>query len=119
MHFVLRAASAEAAPGSVPERSHVCMMQDTVLPNPGLLIEHEGKIYYGCCPMCRGKMLSDPARYMKATDPVTGNLVDKATAALLEYKGTVLYFEAPASRGLFEQDPSRYLKAVADEARAE
>lgn len=56
---------------------------------------------------------------MKATDPVTGNLVDKATAALLEYKGTVLYFEAPASRGLFEQDPSRYLKAVADEARAE
>lgn len=104
--------SAAAPPGSVPERSHVCMMQDTVLPSPGLSIEHEEKTYYGCCPMCQGKMLSDPERYMKATDPVTGKRVDKATAPLLEYQGSVLYFETNASRGLFERDPARYPSAV-------
>ncbi len=104
-------ASAVAPPGSVPERSHVCMMQDTVLPSPGLPIEHEGKTYYGCCPMCQGKMLSDPERYMKATDPVTGKRVDKATAPLLEYQGSVLYFEEGKSRSLFERDPARYVNA--------
>lgn len=54
-HFVLRAASAEAAPGSAPERSHVCMMQDTVLPNPGLLIEHEGRSTTGVAQCAAGR----------------------------------------------------------------
>jgi YHS domain-containing protein len=92
---------------SVPERSHVCMMQDTVLPTAGLPVEHNGKTYFGCCPMCRGRMLAEPTKYTLATDPVSGKQVDKATAPLLEYRGKVFYFESEKTRDAFARDPGR------------
>lgn len=92
---------------SVPERSHVCMMQDTVLPTPGLPVEYNGKTYFGCCPMCQGRMLAEPAKYTVATDPVSGKQVDKASAPLLEYGGKVFYFESETTREAFVRTPTQ------------
>lgn len=86
---------------TVPERSRVCMMQDTVMTTPAIPLAHGGKTYYGCCEMCKAKIAADPARYTVAHDPVTGAEVDKATAALLSVDGRVYYFESDATRGRF------------------
>lgn len=93
-----RAATPEV---SVPERSRVCMMQDTVMTTPAIPLSHGGKTYYGCCEMCKAKIAAEPARYTVARDPVTGARVDKATAELLSVDGRVFYFESEATRGKF------------------
>lgn len=86
---------------TVPERSRVCMMQDTVMATPAIPLAHGGKTYYGCCEMCKAKIAADPARHTVTRDPVTGATVDKATAELLSVDGRVFYFESDASRGRF------------------
>lgn len=92
---------------SVPERTRVCMVQDTVMTVPAVPLERDGKTYYGCCPMCKGKIAAEPKRYTLARDPLTGATVDKATAELLSVDGRVLYFESDASRKRFvERLPS-------------
>lgn len=91
-----------AAPAvAVPERSRVCMMQDTVMAVPAIPLARDGKTYYGCCQMCQAKMAADPGRYTKARDPVSGAVVDKATAALLSVDGRVLYFESEGTRASY------------------
>ncbi len=93
---------AGAAPAvSVPERSKVCMMQDTVMAVPAIPLASGGKTYYGCCEMCKAKIAAEPERYTRARDPLTGAAVDKATAALLSVNGRVLYFESDATRDRF------------------
>ena len=95
-------APAGAAPAvSVPERSRVCMMQDTVMTVPAIPLASGGKTYYGCCEMCKAKIAAEPEKYTRARDPLTGADVDKATAALLSVDGRVLYFESDASRDRF------------------
>ena len=97
-----------AAPDTaVPERSRVCMMQDTVLGTPGLPIEHNGRTYFGCCPMCKAKIATEPDRFTTAIDPVSGRKVDKATAELLSVGTAVLYFESAANRARFLADLNR------------
>lgn len=85
----------------VPERTKVCMVQDTVMAAPAIPVERDGKVYYGCCEMCKGKLTSDPARYTLARDPLTGATVDKATAELLSVDGRVMYFQSAANRDTF------------------
>lgn len=87
----------------VPERTRVCMVQDSVMAVPAIPLERDGKTYYGCCQMCKGKIAAEPKRYTLARDPVTGATVDKATAELLSVDGRVLYFESDASRTRFAQ----------------
>lgn len=84
-----------------PERTRVCMMQDTVMAVPAIPLASGGKTYYGCCEMCKAKIAAEPARYTLSRDPVSGAVVDKATAALLSLDGRVLYFESEATRGRF------------------
>lgn len=86
---------------AVPERTRVCMMQDTMMAVPAIPLASGGKTYYGCCEMCKAKIAAEPARYTLARDPVSGAVVDKATAALLSVDGRVLYFESEATRGRF------------------
>lgn len=85
----------------VPERTRVCMMQDTVMTVPAIPLARGGKTYFGCCEMCKAKIAAEPERYTKARDPMTGAVVDKATAELLSVDGRVLYFESAASRDRF------------------
>ena len=83
---------------TIPDRPKVCMMQDTVMAVPAIPLAHDGKTYYGCCEMCKAKIATEPARYTLARDPVSGAVVDKATAALLSVDGRVLYFESEVTR---------------------
>ncbi|MBA4066744.1 MAG: hypothetical protein C0501_24170 [Isosphaera sp.] len=99
------AARAWAAPPavSIPERTRVCMMQDTVMTVPAVPLTHNGKSYFGCCEMCKAKIAAEPERYTLARDPVSGAVVDKATAALLSVDGRVLYFESEATRAKYTE----------------
>ncbi len=72
----------------------VCMVNDAYMSSAQLAVPFEGKIYYGCCEMCRQRIPSDrKARY--ATDPQTLEQVDKAVAyiVLIGDKGEVAYFK--------------------------
>ena len=54
----------------------------------------DGKTYFGCCEMCKGRLAKDAA-VRSATDPVSGQAVDKATAVIgASADGKVLYFES-------------------------
>lgn len=75
------------------EAKRICMMNNAAFPNDQIPTVVEGKTYYGCCPMCAGKLKSDPA-LRKAVDPVSGKEVDKALAVVgVDSKGKAHYFE--------------------------
>lgn len=90
-----RAETAAALPAGVTrvaDVSQVCMVNDQVMERPQIPIEVEGRIYYGCCPMCKDKLANQPA-IRTAQDPVTGEQVDKAKAIIVQdARGKVLYF---------------------------
>lgn len=53
----------------------------------------EGKTYFGCCEMCKGRLARD-ATARVAKDPISGNAVDKSSAVIAKRAdGQVLYFE--------------------------
>jgi YHS domain-containing protein len=105
------AATAEPLATRAVERSKVCMMQDEVEPKAGTPLKHDGKTYYVCCPMCAESFKKDPAHYSKAQDPVSGKLVDKATAPILAYKDRAYFFASKKTEAAFAKDPERYVKA--------
>ena len=79
------------------EPSLVCMVNNQFMGRPQIPITVEGKTYFGCCEMCKGKLGSDPAS-RSAVDPVTGATVDKASAVIaMNDTGAVMYFESEAS----------------------
>jgi YHS domain-containing protein len=72
---------------------YVCMMNNKVFDTPQIAIEVEGKTYYGCCPMCAEKLKNDAA-LRSATDPISGNPVDKSSAVMgADPHGMTYYFE--------------------------
>lgn len=74
------------------DSKYVCMVNNTVFPNPQIPVAVGDKTYYGCCAMCE-KTLSTDAKSREAIDPVTGAVVDKAAATILAMPdGTVRYF---------------------------
>lgn len=97
-----------ALSGNVEDKSRVCMIQDMVMAKPGIPVQHGGKTYYGCCPMCSGKIAEEPARHTTASDPVSGSVVDKADAHVFSLGGRAYYFESEASRARFAGDPWKY-----------
>lgn len=86
------------------EHKYVCMMNNAVFDKEQMAIEVEGKTYYGCCEMCKGKLQSD-ASARQAVDPVSGKTVDKADAVIGEYQGVVYYFENQANFEKFAGGP--------------
>jgi YHS domain-containing protein len=77
----------------VTDRSLVCMVNNQFMGRPQIPIELDGRTYYGCCEMCKGRLGSDPSSRV-STDPVSGNTVDKATAVIGRAgDGRTLYFE--------------------------
>lgn len=76
------------------EPQKVCMVNDTLFERDQIPIDVEGRTYYGCCEMCKGRLGTDAA-VRSAKDPVTGQPVDKATAVIgAKPDGKVLYFQS-------------------------
>lgn len=85
----------------VADPVEVCMVNDKVMGRPQIPVEFEGKTYYGCCQGCVARIKFDRSvRY--AVDPVSGKVVDKASAVILEGPGgEALYFESLDTAGRF------------------
>lgn len=86
--------NAQAESGLNKVRSDfVCMVNDRYMGAEQIPVTLSGKIYYGCCPMCKAK-LEKSAALRKAVDPVSGKQVDKASAVIgAKPDKTVYYFE--------------------------
>lgn len=86
----------EAAKQTIEPLKHsdVCMVQNRYGMMKMIPVEVDGKMYYGCCQGCVGKLKFRPeVRFDK--DPVTGKKVDKSTAFIVgNPDGTVVYFES-------------------------
>lgn len=90
---------------SVPP-SKVCMVENRVSGRQNIEVEVEGRKYYGCCPMCVGK-LSFKGSHRYSIDPVTGKEVDKAKAYIVAREdGTVVYFESEKSAAKYKPGKS-------------
>lgn len=91
------AASPASALTEVTDPSQVCMVNNQYMGRPQIPTTVEGKTYYGCCPMCKGR-LEKEASARTAKDPVSGREVDKAVAVIgKQPNGDVLYFESRES----------------------
>jgi YHS domain-containing protein len=86
--------AATATLTEVIDPSQVCMVNNQYMGRPQIPTTVEGKTYYGCCPMCKGR-LEKEASARTAKDPVSGRDVDKAVAVIgKQENGDVLYFES-------------------------
>ena len=76
------------------ESKYVCMINDDSYLKEQILVEVDGKDYYGCCMGCKAKLENDPnSRF--AIDPISKNRVDKATAVIgAAPNKDVYYFES-------------------------
>lgn len=76
----------------IEDPSLVCMVNNTFMGKAQIPVEVEGKTYFGCCEMCKGRLANEPST-RTAVDPVSGAEVDKATAVIAkDADGNILYF---------------------------
>jgi YHS domain-containing protein len=100
---LLAAASVEAEPLQRVATANVCMMNNTVFPKAQIPVAVDGKTYFGCCEMCKGRLAQDPT-VRQAVDPVSGKSVDKATAVIGALPdGKVLYFESEKTFAAYQK----------------
>src|SRR5689334_24437539 len=84
---------ARAEPLKRVPAKHVCMVNNTLFDKDQIPVAVDGKTYFGCCEMCKGRLAQD-ASMREAVDPVSGKTVDKAKAVIgAKPDGKVLYFE--------------------------
>lgn len=84
------------------DAKRVCMVNNSFFPKDQIPVQVDGKTYFGCCEMCKGRLTSD-ASARTATDPVSGKTVDKATAVIgATPDGKVFYFESDATFSQFK-----------------
>lgn len=75
----------------------VCMVNDAFMGIEQIPVEADGKTYYGCCQMCVSKIKENTDNVRYATDPYSGEKVDKAEAFIAFKPGQqreVLYFSS-------------------------
>jgi len=94
--------------GRISDKSHVCMMKDSLQPKAGIAHDYQGKRYWLCCEMCVQSFQENPDAVAHAEDPVNGASVDKATAPAYAVKGKAFYFSSEKTLKTFAQDPSHY-----------
>lgn len=91
------ASASTSALTRVDDRSTVCMVNDQYMASPQIAVPVAGKTYFGCCAMCKQKLESNESA-RTAKDPVSGRVVDKATAVIARNaSGRVFYFEDEAN----------------------
>ena len=101
---IVRPASADPLK-RVPAK-RVCMVNNTLFDKDQIPVAVEGKTYFGCCEMCKGRLAQD-ASIRAATDPVSGKSVDKAKAVLgATPDGKVLYFESDKTFAAYQKRKS-------------
>lgn len=79
--------------GQKVPNDEVCMVNDAFMGKKQIEVPLDGKMYYGCCTMCKERLPKDEnVRY--GIDPLTGEKVDKADAyiVLVGNNGEVAYF---------------------------
>lgn len=105
LSFSIAAQADETGPAlKQVDSNHVCMITDQEFAREQIPVEVEGKTYYGCCEMCKAKLNNNPESRV-ATDPVSGNSVDKAEAVIgAAPDGKVYYFES--EENLTQFDPA-------------
>ncbi|KIA99735.1 MlpB protein [Flavobacterium sp. JRM] len=83
----------------------VCMVNDKHMEKKQMEVPYDGKMYYGCCAMCVERIPSDES-VRKATDPFTGEKVDKSSAYIvsLNQEGNVAYFASEENFQKFMKD---------------
>jgi YHS domain-containing protein len=98
---VARPALAETIERVQPAR--VCMVNNSVFPKDQIPVAVDGKTYFGCCEMCKGRLAQDPSA-RTATDPISGKPVDKAQAVIgATPQGKVYYFESEKTFAAFQK----------------
>lgn len=99
------AASVVAGLTRIEDVSQVCMVNDQYMGTAQIPVAVEGRTYFGCCEMCKGRLASEPET-RQAKDPVTGETVDKATAVIArEAGGKVHYFASAESLARYRGTP--------------
>ena len=80
--------------GDIVPNDLVCMVNNEYMGKKQFEVNFEGKIYYGCCQMCKERIPKDPSTRV-AIDPFSKKQIDKATAiiAITGNNGEVSYFE--------------------------
>lgn len=77
-------------------KNEVCMVNDAFMGAPQIEVPVNGKMYYGCCKMCVGK-LNNSEDIRTAVDPHTNEKVDKASAFIVldpdSDQDAVMYFK--------------------------
>ena len=107
---------AEAGQGQINDRSRICMLQDTVQARSGLPYVYRGKKYYLCCGGCLAAFQQDAAIHSQATDPVNGNVVDKADASAYAYQGRAYFFSSVANMSAFASNPEKFVARAPSQA---
>jgi YHS domain-containing protein len=91
----------------VAESSTVCMVNDYDMRRPQIPVVVEGRTYYGCCAMCKGRLEQSPEA-RTAVDPVSGRSVDKAKAIIgRRPDGSVVYFEKRENLDRYQETPAK------------
>ena len=106
-------ASGELQPSSNPaesqlKTSYVCMMNNKYLGTEQIPVPVNGKNYYGCCAGCATSLQNNP-QIRQATDPYSGEVVDKADAFIVfksEATKEVLYFKSEKNFKEYSQSMS-------------
>jgi YHS domain-containing protein len=81
----------------------VCMVNDTLFSREQIPVEVDGKTYFGCCEMCKGRLAKDTS-IRSAKDPVSGASVDKALAVIgAAPDGSVQYFSSDETFSRYNQ----------------
>lgn len=107
---VLVQQNAPNIPKHVPT-DEVCMVNDKHMEKKQMEVPFDGKMYYGCCAMCVERIPSDES-VRKATDPFTGEKIDKASAYIvfLNEEGNVAYFASEENFQKFMKDNQQATK---------
>lgn len=89
--------------------NQVCMINNKFMSKDQIPVQVNNKTYYGCCQGCVGTLKNDQAA-RTATDEVTKQQVDKATAFIIVKPGTrddVLYFVSKQNAATYLQRASK------------
>ena len=90
------------------ESKYVCMVTNKLFQKQQIPVIVEGKTYYGCCEMCKGRLAND-ASSRTSVDPVSGNPVDKAKSIIAATKsGDIYYFENKGNLKVFNNKFAEY-----------
>ena len=93
----------KAAALTLVDPSQVCMVNNQYMGKPQIPVEVSGKTYYGCCEMCKGKLLGEESA-RTAVDPTSKRPVDKSVAVIAKNEnGDVFYFENDANFAAYLQ----------------